>query len=100
MQLLTDFLRNLETKNIITNNVYVDVHQKGNIAINGGHEDPFVAISDLLQSHGVDEAVIRPELEWAVANSSAISYLNIGRPESILLHTKEHLERFFPELTA
>ena len=99
MQLLTDFLRRLEFKKIITPDVYVDVHQKGNMAINGGNEDPFTEISNLLRSRGVEETVIRRELEEAVANSSVISYLNIGRPETILLDTKERLEQHVQELS-
>ncbi len=99
MQLLTDLLRALETKNIITHDVYVDVHQHGNMAINGGHEDPFVEVSRLLQSAGVESHVIRRELEVAVVTSSVISYLNIGRPETILVDTKERYERDMQELS-
>ncbi len=91
MQLLTDFLRQLERKSTIDHAIYIDVHEKGNFAINSGQEDPFQEVENLLIAHGVEEKRIRSELEIAVANSSVISYLNVGRPETILIDTEERL---------
>lgn len=100
MQLLTDFLRALETKELISKETYFDVHQKGNLAINGGHDDPFAEVANLLESAGVEKGVIKREMEAAVVMSSAISYLNIGRPETILLDTKERYEEHLQELSS
>lgn len=95
MQLLTDFLRQLEMKKIIDSETYKEVHYAGNMAINGGSAAPSAApfddVIDELVSKGLDKSIISRELEIAVANSSAISYLNIGRPETILIDTEDRL---------
>ena len=91
MQLLTDFLRQLEKKNFIDHKIYVDVHERGNYAINSDAEDPFQEVANMLVAHGVEEGKIKNEMEMAVANSSVISYLNIGRPETILIDTEQRL---------
>ena len=98
MQLLTDFLRQLERKSIIDHATYIDIHEKGNLAINGGQEDPFQEVANLLIAHGVEEGKIKIEMKIAVANSSVISYLNIGRPETILIDTEKRLGEQFSEM--
>lgn len=97
MQLLTDFLRAMEVKNIITSRIYRDAHMEGNTAINAGHDEPFEDVIKFLIKQGMEEVAIRRELEIAIANSSAISYLNMGRPETILIDTEERLKAFLDE---
>lgn len=98
MQLLTDFLRLLEVRNKITRDTYLQVHQDGNAAINGGAPDPFAVVIDALVATGLDRADVLKELEFAVANSSTISYLHVGRPETILIddpeRVKEQMKRY------
>jgi len=93
MQLLTDFLRHLERKKIVDHVTYIDVHQKGNMAINGNAEDPFGEVLEMLVERGLKSASLQRELELTVANSSVISYLNIGRPETILVDVEGRLAR-------
>lgn len=86
MQLLTDFLRNLEQKKLLTDEaLYREVHLEGNLAINGGDLEPFEIVINLLKEKGIDESKLRSGLEEAVANSAVISYLQIGRPETIVI---------------
>jgi hypothetical protein len=95
MQLLTDFLRLLLHRKLIDESMYEDVHTRGNYAINGGHEDPFGEVISVLSELGVDERKTRHSLEHAVANSSAISYLHVGRPETIII---DRQDRMAPQL--
>jgi hypothetical protein len=97
MQLLTDFLRLLEARKKITRETYMRVHKDGNMAINNGAPDPFAVVVDALVETGLDRADVLKELEFTVANSSTISYLHVGRPETILIddpkRVKEQIER-------
>ena len=70
----------------------MDLHSKGNMAINGGHDDPFSYISGLLCDTGVDSKEVAGELKAAIATSSALSYINVGRPETIFLDTEDRLK--------
>lgn len=99
MQLLTDFLRQLEVKKIIDSETYKKVHVRGNIAINGTSDSPFDDVIDALVNEGMDRPAMMRELEIAVSNSSAISYLNVGRPETILIDTEERLARVIEEIS-
>lgn len=92
MQLLTDFLRLLEARNKITRDDYVRIHQDGNTAINGGAPDPFGVVVDALVATGLDRTDVLKELEFAIANSSTISYLHVGRPETILIDDPERVK--------
>lgn len=85
MQLLTDFLRLLEARKKITRETYMRIHEDGNTAINGGAPDPFAIVVDALVETDLERADVLKELEFAVANSSTISYLHVGRPETILI---------------
>ncbi|MEP6186328.1 CHAT domain-containing protein [Roseibium sp.] len=90
MQLLTDFCKRLEQKGIIDSETYRTVHLAGNMAINGGQEEwPFEQVIESLGDHGVDSGLARRELLAATANSTAISYLQLGRPETVIVHPNE-----------
>lgn len=89
MQLLTDFCRRLEQKNVIDHETYEAVHTRGNTAINGFEAWPFeVVIADLME-RGVDKQLAWREIAGAAANSTAISYLQLGRPETIMVHPED-----------
>jgi hypothetical protein len=89
MQLLTDFCRRLEKKRIIDRDAYESVHIAGNMAINGGENWPFEQVTESLLEHGVDERLAWRELHAATANSTAISYLQLGHPETAIVHPDE-----------
>jgi hypothetical protein len=86
MQLLTDFCRRLERKGMIDRETYKTVHISGNMAINGGDAWPFESIIGELMRSGVDEKGAWHELRSATAHSTAISYIQLGRPETIIVH--------------
>lgn len=93
MQLLTDFLRRFEQRNEISHATYEEIHIAGNMAINTNNPDPFTHVATLLENKGVDARRLKLVLETSVANSSTLSYLNIGRPETILLDTIERSKK-------
>lgn len=89
MQLLTDFCRRLEREGHIDRDILKAVHNEGNMAINTGHEWPFEHVISSLVQHGVDEKRAKRVLHSSTANSTSISYLQLGRPETIIVHPDE-----------
>jgi hypothetical protein len=51
-----------------------------------------------LEGFGLQRTDLMKDLEVAVANSSVISYLQIGRPETILIDRTDRIERHLAEL--
>ena len=92
MQLLTDFCRQLLTKGLLDENGYREVHIAGNLSINSFQEWPFDAAIEAASKEGVREDMAKRELLSAAANSTAIGYLQLGRPETIIVHSDEHWE--------
>ena len=96
MQLLTDFLRRLQLSSRITEEIYLTIHEAGNMAINGGAPNPFDLVVDALVDVGLERGAAVRDLEFTTANSSAISYLHVGRPETILI---DDIDRVKEQLT-
>ncbi|KPD13146.1 CHAT domain-containing protein [Phaeobacter sp. 11ANDIMAR09] len=95
MQLLRDYLATLEKQGHINEQQFKDLHLKGNFAINGLAKWPFEEVITALTELGIMEKQARRELRCAVANSSAISYLHVGRPETILVHSEKQISEIF-----
>ncbi|NLS20322.1 hypothetical protein HGP16_27715 [Rhizobium sp. P40RR-XXII] len=92
MQLLTDFLRLLEQEKLIDQEAYFHIHMEGNLAINGGAPSPFEDVIDLLETAGLSREGAKAKLDMALANSDVLSYVNIGRPETILIDSRDRDE--------
>ena len=93
MQLTTEFLRNLERKRLLDTAAYTSIHTDANMAINDGVEDPFAKLLDWVEVAGVNRDAAIRELRLTVATTTPISYLHLGRPETILVDTPEHRAR-------
>ena len=93
MQLVTDFLRQLLNKGKIDEETYERIHMHGNTAINGHAPDPFGVVISRSGEIGLSKKSPELELEIAVANSSVISYLQVGRPETILIDNAERIKK-------
>ncbi|MCI3131944.1 CHAT domain-containing protein [Phenylobacterium aquaticum] len=93
MQLLSEFIHAVEHKNIIDRDQAHAVLLEGTQAINGLAPDPWSNVVRALMDLGLDEALVMRELRLATANSSAISYINVGRPETIIVDTPEGAAR-------
>jgi hypothetical protein len=95
MQIMTDFLLLLQRSGYIDDETLSKAQYRANNAINGGdgppEPDPFQFMVDYLASLGVELERVSESLQIAVANSNAISYVQLGRPESILIHDEEFL---------
>lgn len=91
MQFLTDFLRHILGKKAIDNETYMKIHSESNQAINDRTEDPFSVVMDGLEKIGLSKSSLKLDLEMAVANSSIIGYLLVGRPETILIDDRERV---------
>jgi hypothetical protein len=85
MQILTDYLRAILRLDFITEDQFEKIHVQGNLAINGDQDDPLGHVVGLLVALGLDRGMLERELEMVVANSDVISYLHVGRPETILV---------------
>lgn len=100
MQLLTDYLRHLERSGLIDEPTYLEVHEAGNNAINGGRQgppssDPFADVDQMLvQTVGLKAARLKSAFETALTGSSALSYLQLGRPETISIISGDKLKEF------
>lgn len=93
MQLLSDLNHALENANLINSAIYHDVGSRGNAAINGDHAEPFAEIRKMYEERGVPRADLERIFRLVIANSSAISYLHLGRPETILIDLPERIEQ-------
>ncbi|WP_183232474.1 CHAT domain-containing protein [Bradyrhizobium sp. SBR1B] len=98
MQLLSDFNHALEGAKLINSEVYLDIGSRGNAAINGEHEDPFATILQMYEESGVPRGDLDRVFELTIANSSVISYLHLGRPETILIDLPERIEQQFKQM--
>lgn len=92
MQLRSDFDRALLKSNLISKEVFLDVGSRGNRAINGGSIDPFAEILQNYQDVGVSKQDLMRVIEMTIANSSAISYIHLGRPETISIDLSERID--------
>lgn len=93
MQLLSEFMHELRRKQLVSEGQAYNVQLQGTLAINSLKADPWEIVVAELTKIGIEEATVRRELRQATANSSAISYLNVGRPETILVDTVEGAAR-------
>ena len=55
-------------------------------------DDPMSSVRQGLLDYGIAEDELDRAIEAAVATSSTISYLHLGRPETILINTRENVE--------
>jgi pantoate kinase len=94
MHLLTDYMRKLNDDGLINESAYLKVHKFGNEALNGGEKppspEPFALVDQMLiNEFGLPQAELKSAFQIAVANSSALSYIQLGRPETIAIATPE-----------
>lgn len=91
-QLITDILRHLIHVKLLSQADFVALNYELSEIIEFHDEDPFLLAADKLIHLGVNEERLRKEMHIAIANSSMISYLHVGRPETIIINSKENLE--------
>jgi hypothetical protein len=93
MQLISEFLIGLHWRDLLDEPSYMRIAELGNSAVNQYAPDPFNVVFDALVDQGLQPGAVQEEWVKAVAQSSAISYLNMGRPETIMLDREDRLAR-------
>ena len=93
MTLLTDFLRRLLRTGLISEALYHEIHLAGNGWINSDTPDPFRHILKAVTDKGIPENQALSEFRAAIATSTAISYVQMGRPETLLFDTVNRIEK-------
>lgn len=92
MQLMTDYLRILRSQEHFDDEEMERISLEANQLINGGADDPFEDIQNILVELGIERKMTDAVLQMAIANSDTISYLQIGRPETILIDDSDRVK--------
>lgn len=90
-QVTTDILRHLEAAGLIGEDDSRDGHPQMHGLVDSDLDDPFSHLHRALLGYGIPEERLDREIHNAVAASSTISYLHLGRPETILINTPANL---------
>lgn len=96
-QALTDILRHLEEKALLPHAWSIEATTELQMLVDVSSPDPFASVQAEMAKWGVPDDELGREIHNALANSSTISYLHLGRPETILINSVENLEKFFAE---
>ena len=96
-QALTDILRHLGEKELLPRDWSVEATSKLHMLVDGRSADPFAKVQSEMAKWGFPVNELEREVHNALANSSTISYLHVGRPETILINSVENLQQFFAE---
>lgn len=96
-QSLTDILRHLEEKALLPDKWSIEATAELQMLADVSSPDPFANVQAEMAKWGVPDDELKREIHSALANSSTISYLHLGRPETILINSVENLEKFFAE---
>jgi hypothetical protein len=91
-QLTTDILQHLEDEGLISQNHSEGVRRKVTNLADFGGDDPLSEVHQALLDYGIPPEILARELSHAIASSSTISYLHMGRPETILINTIQNVK--------
>lgn len=96
-QAMTDILRHFETKKLLPNDWSIESTTHLQMLADVSSPDPFANVQAEMAKWGMTVNDLERELHSALASSSTLSYLHLGRPETILINSVENLEKFFAE---
>lgn len=99
-QVTTDILRHLNAKGMITEEYVRNMSPRFHHLADLNLDDPFAQIRQVLLEEGISEGELDREIHTAIAASSTISYLHLGRPETILINSDEMIEKWSAEARA
>ena len=92
-QAATDILRQLAALGVEWDDATMPWIMEMHAHMDLGLDDPFEHFLEALRERGFADDDIKREVHNALAASSTISYLHMGRPETILINTSENLDR-------
>ena len=90
-QLSTDIFRHLESLGLIAEVDSEDIHLLATSVVET-QDDPFSHLREVFLNYGIREDRLDQEIRMAIAASSTISYLHLGRPETIVINTAANLK--------
>ena len=93
-QITTDILRHLEGLNLIAHEHFLGMSMQMHHLADLNVDDPFSKIRQILVEYGISESRLDREIHCAIAASSTISYLHLGRPETILVNSDENMMKW------
>jgi hypothetical protein len=92
-QLITDILMHLRSAGLVADDDRMALHQKlTSLGDFFGVIDPLPEVRQALLDYGIPSECLTEEIHRAIASSSTISYLHMGRPETILINTVRNVE--------
>jgi len=92
MTLLSEFLMRLQVHKVIDKDIEEDFLQRGQLYFNINPIDSFEKLlNELSQASGVPIEQLEFHLKTTIANSTTISYVQLGNPESIIINRKDFL---------
>ncbi len=90
-QALTDILYHLEGKGLVPDNWSVKAITELQMLVDVSGPDPFANVQVEMAKWGFPKEKIEREIHSALAISSTISYLHLGRPETIVINSMENV---------
>ena len=99
-QAVTDILRHLLSTGLIRDADWYDLHFKIQMVADSGIENPFSQVRQALLDYGIPQDRLDRETQAAIAASSTISYVHLGRPETIVINTTKNLRDWAEEVSS
>ena len=96
-QALTDILRHFENKGLLPEDWSIEATSKLQMLVDVSSPDPFANVQVEMAKWGLSDNDLEREIHSALASSSTISYLHLGRPETILINSVENVQKFFAD---
>ena len=93
-QITTDILLHLRSLGLIPEPDFENLHFHMLFLVDSQIVDPFASIRQGLLDFGIEESQLDRETRVAIAASSTISYLHLGRPETILINSVENVDEW------
>lgn len=96
-QALTDILHHFEDKKLLLGDWSIASTTELQMLVDVSNPDPFANVQAEMAKWGLPDDDLKREIHSALANSSTISYLHLGRPETIIINSEENVDKFFAE---
>lgn len=93
-QLTTNILWHLESTGLIAKEDSGSMFEQMQWLVETDLNDPFSSLHQALRDYGIPKSQLDQEIYVAVAASSTISYLHLGRPETIIINSVDNLNKW------
>lgn len=93
-QSITDILHHLENKGLIKKEDSMSLNLKLVSMGDLRDSEAYAEVRQALLDYGIPQIKLDREIHVAIASSSTISYLHLGRPESIIINSQKNLDHW------